>query len=166
MTLEATNVEIRQAVEADRETLADLIVRAFADVTTNRSREEQFGVIGGRSWDEWEADIMRTIDVSRVIVAEADGKAVGFATYELDETTRIGMVSDNAVLPEYRGKGIGAQLLDRVLRLMEAAGMDFAEVSTGSDDPYTPARRMYERQGFMPYFRSVYYMKKLAQSTT
>ncbi len=165
MTLESTNVEIRQAAEADRDTLAELIVRAFADVTTNRWREEQFGIIGGRSWDEWEADIMRTIDVDRVIIAESAGKAVGFATYELDEATRIGTVSDNAVLPEYRGRGIGAQHLTRVLGLMEAAGMEFAEVSTGSDDPYTPARRMYERQGFTPYFRSVYYMKKLAQGT-
>lgn len=154
---------IRHAVEADRDALIELIVRAFADVTTNRWREEQFGIIGGRSWDEWEADIMRMIDVRTVIVAEVAGMAVGFATYELDEATRIGTVSDNAVLPEYRGKGIGAQLLDHVLRLMEAAGMDFAEVSTGSDEPYTPARRMYERQGFVPYFRSVYYMKKLAQ---
>ena len=53
MTLEATEVKIRQAVEADRETLTDLIVRAFGDVTTNRRREQEFGVIGGRSWDEW-----------------------------------------------------------------------------------------------------------------
>ena len=165
MTQEATAIEIRQAVEADRDTLAKLIVRAFADVTTNRSREEQFGLIGGRTWDEWEADIMRTIDVDRVIIAETAGTAVGFATYELDAATRIGTVSDNAVLPEYRGRGIGAQLLARVLGLLEEAGMEFAEVSTGSDDPYTPARRMYERQGFTPYFRSVYYMKKLAQST-
>ncbi|MDE2815642.1 MAG: GNAT family N-acetyltransferase [Chloroflexota bacterium] len=163
MTQESTEIEIRQAVEADRDTLAKLIVRAFADVTTNRSREEQFGLIGGRTWDEWEADIMRTIDVDRVIVAEAAGTAVGFATYELDDATRIGTVSDNAVLPEFRGRGIGAQLLARVLGLLEEAGMEFAEVSTGSDDPYTPARRMYERQGFRPYFRSVYYMKKLKQ---
>ena len=92
--------------------------------------------------------------------------AVGFATYELDDATRMGTVSDNAVLPAYRGRGIGAQLLTRVLRLMEEAGMEFAEVSTGSDDSYSPARRMYERQGFEPYFRSVYYMKKLAQRAT
>ena len=166
MTLEPTNVRIRQAVEADRETLIDLIVRAFEDVTTNRSREMQFGVIGGRLWDEWEADLMRTIDVKMVLIAEVAGLAVGSATYELDDATRIGRVSDNAVLPEFRGRGIGAQLLARVLELMDEAGMEFAEVSTGSDDSYMPARRMYERQDFKPYFRSVYYMKKLAQSAT
>ena len=161
--MKATEARIRQAVEADRETLTELIVHAFADVTTNRWRERQFGVIGGRTWDEWEADIMRTIDIEQVIIAEVGSKAVGFATYELDGATRIGTVSDNAVLPDYRGRGIGAQLLARVLRLLEEAGMEFAQVSTGSEDPCTPARRMYERQGFRPFFRSVYYMKQLAQ---
>lgn len=154
---------IRQAVETDRDALTELIVRAFADVTTNRWREERFGVIGGRPWEEWEADIMRAIDIDTVMLAEVAGKAVGFATYELDDATRVGTVSDNAVLPEFRGRGIGAQLLARVLKQMEAAGMEFAEVSTGSDDPYAPARRMYERQGFKPYLRSVSYMKKLAR---
>ena len=166
MTKEATGIDIRPAVEADRDTLSELIVRAFADVTTNRWREEQFGLIGGRPWEEWEADLMRTINVDTVMIAEVAGKAVGFATYELDDATRVGTVSDNAVLPEFRGRGIGARLLACVLKHMEAAGMEFAEVSTGSDEPYTPARRMYERQGFKPYFHSVYYMKKLAQSAT
>ena len=140
MTRQHTEVKIRQAVEADRETLTDLIVRAFEDVTTNRWREQQFGVIGGRPWDEWEADIMRTIDVSMVIIAEVAGTAVGFATYELDGATRIGTVSDNAVLSEYCNRGIGAQLLAHILRLMEEAGMEFAQVSTGLEEPYPSAR--------------------------
>ena len=47
MTLEAARVRIRQAVEADRETLTDLIVRAFEDVTTNRLREQQLVLLAG-----------------------------------------------------------------------------------------------------------------------
>ncbi len=144
----AVESRVRLAAEADRDTLADLIVRAFADVTTNRRREKQFGAIGGRPWEEWEADIMRTIDVSKVMIAEVAGKAVGFATYELDDSTRV-----------------GAQLLACVLKQLEEAGMEFAQVTTGLDEPYAPARRMYERQGFTPYFRSICYMKKLAQDT-
>ena len=161
MTNEEIEVKIRRATEADRESLIELFVLAYEDV-----RVQQVGDILQRIWDEWKADLRQTIDIKKVIIAEIDGEAVGVASYKLNDATRIGTVDDNAVLPEYRGRGIGAQLLARVLRLMEEAGMEFAEVSTGSDDPYTPARRMYERQDFKPYFRSVYYMKKLAQSAT
>lgn len=160
--MKAIEATIRQALEADREALIQLIVHAFADVTVLRWREERCGVIGGRRWEEWEADLMRTVDVSRVILAEVDGQAVGFAVYELDDTTRIGNVSDNAVLPEYRNRGIGAQLLAHVLNLMKEAGMELAQVSTGLEDAYAPARRMYERQGFEAIYQSVFYMKQNA----
>ena len=157
-------ITIRPAVEADREALIQLVVRAFADVTVLRWREERCGVIGGRRWEEWEADLMRHADVNRIVVAEVDGQAAGFAIYGLDEATRIGTVSDNAVLPEYRGRGIGGRLLTHVLDLMEAAGMEFAQVSTGLEDSYAPARRMYERQGFTPLYCSVSYMKQSPQA--
>ena len=161
MAKQETEVEIRHAVEADRQTLITLVVRAFADV-----RAQQSGEILARTWAHWEANHVQTIDLSSVVLAEVAGKAVGFASYEIDRRTRIGTVSDNAVLSSYRGQGIGGQLLVRVLELITESGMEFAQVSTGLEEPYAAARRMYERQGFTPYFRSVYYMKKLAQSAT
>ena len=163
MTTNATKATIRQAVEADRETLVELIVRGFADVTVNRWREERYGIIGGRTWDEWKADDMRTIDIASVVIAEIDGRAVGFATFHVNEKTRIGTVGNNAVLPEFRGRGIGGQLDVRVLELIAEAGMEFAQVSTGLEDCYEPARRMYERQGFKPLNRSVVYMMRLSE---
>ncbi len=163
MTTNATKATIRQAVEADRETLVELIVRGFADVTVNRWREERYGVIGGRTWDEWKADDMRTIDITSVVIAEIDGRAVGFATFHVNEKTRIGTVGNNAVLPEFRGRGIGGHLDVRVLELIAEAGMEFAQVSTGLEDCYEPARRMYERQGFKPLNRSIVYMMRLSE---
>ena len=71
---------------------------------------------------------------------------MGFSSYKLNDATRIGTVDDNAVLPAYRGRGIGGQLLARVLEFIEAAGMEFAQVSTGLEEPYASARRLYERQ--------------------
>jgi putative acetyltransferase len=108
---------------------------------------------------------MRTIDINNVVVAEVDGAAVGFATFHLNEKTRIGMVGNNAVLPDYRGRGIGGQLHVRVLELIEEAGMEFAQVTTGLEDYYEPARRMYERQGFKELNRSIVYMMRLKGSS-
>jgi GNAT superfamily N-acetyltransferase len=163
MTTNVSDVTIRIAKEADRETLIELIVRGFADVTVNRWREERYGIIGGRTWDEWKADDTRTINITNVVIAETDGKAVGFATYHVNEKTRIGTVGNNAVLPEYRGRGIGGLLDARVLELIEEAGMEFAQVSTGLEHCYEPARRMYERQGFKELNRSIVYMMRLSE---
>ncbi len=150
---------IRQAVEADREILVELFVLAYEDV-----RAQQDGDMLERIWDEWKAELPHMIDIKRVIIAEVAGRAVGFATYQLNDATRIGTVDDNAVLPEFRGRGIGARLLAFVLKQIEAAGMEFAQVSTGLEAPYAPARRMYERQGFTPLNRSVTYFRELGQS--
>ncbi len=165
MTTNATAVQIRRAVEADRETLVELIVRGFADVTVHRWREERYGIIGGRTWDQWKADDMRQINMGLVVIAEVEGAAVGFATFHVNDVTRIGTVGNNAVLPDYRGHGIGGKLHARVLELIEEAGMEFAQVSTGLEDHYAPARRMYERQGFKPLNRSVVYMMRLSERT-
>ncbi len=160
MTRQHTEVKIRQAVEADREILIKLFVHAFEDV-----RVQQFGDILELIWNEWEADLQHVIDIKKVIIAEIDGEAVGVASYKLNDATRIGTVDDNAVLPAYRGRGIGGQLLARVLEIIEAAGMEFAQVSTGLEEPYASARRLYGRQGFEPLSRSVTYFKKLAQNS-
>lgn len=152
-------VKIRHAVEADRAALIKLIVGTYEDV-----RERQSGEVLARIWNDWKANHVCSIDVDRVILAELAGKAVGFASYRVNTATGIGIVDDNAVLPEYRGRGIGAQLLVRILQLMEDVGMEFAQVSTGLEISYMSARRMYERQGFVPLHRSVTYIKKLTQN--
>ncbi len=154
-----SEVRIRQAVEADREILVELFVLAYEDV-----RAQQVGDMLERIWDEWKADLPHMIDIKKVIIAEVAGRAVGFATYQLNDAARIGTVDDNAVLQDYRGCGIGTRLLACVLKHFKDAGMEFAQVSTGLDELYAPARRMYERQGFTPLNRSVTYFRELGQS--
>lgn len=61
--------------------------------------------------------------------------------YVDDDTPELGM----AVLPEYRGRGAGSELLNRVLN---AASSHYRKVSL-SVSAENPALRLYERAGFV-----------------
>ena len=65
-----------------------------------------------------------------------------------DETPELTI----AVLPESRGKGVGAQLL---VQLMELARARYLAVSL-SVSAENPARRLYERLGFLTVIRDEY----------
>lgn len=98
-------------------------------------------------------------DPARVIVAEAEGRIVGFVSWSLDVAPGLGEIGLNAVHPEVAGRGLGAALYSLVLDHMRAAGMRAATVGTGGDPSHAPARRAYEKIGFGSPIPSVsYYM--------
>ena len=71
---------------------------------------------------------------------------VGFSTFYAKPLINI---HDLAVLPEFRGKGIGQKLLDAVVDYAKA--QDFCKV-TLEVLPDNPAKKLYERSGFeSPY---------------
>lgn len=69
----------------------------------------------------------------------SDGEDRGFAHTD-DETPEMGV----ALLPEYRGRGVGTALLKHLLE--EARGR-YPAISL-SVSPHNPAMRLYERLGF------------------
>ncbi len=82
------------------------------------------------------------------VLAFADGVCIGAAWVRLMEG--YGFIAayvpelSIALAPEYRGQGIGAQLLDRVLAALRP---EFTHVSL-SVSLDNPAKRLYERIGF------------------
>ncbi len=83
-----------------------------------------------------------------VLVAELDGKVVGFLAYELQLKDKTGEVMLLAVHPEYQNLGIGTELNNFALIKMKEDGMIMAVVGTGGDPSHAPARRTYEKAGF------------------
>jgi ribosomal protein S18 acetylase RimI-like enzyme len=86
-------------------------------------------------------------DKVSVLVAEVDGRVVGFLVYEChkDETGEVLLL---AVHPERQNLGIGTELNITALEEMKAAGMKMAVVGTGGDEGHAPARRSYEKAGY------------------
>ncbi len=91
-------------------------------------------------------------DLGFVIVVNATSQPVGAAWLRLFSRPDpgYGFVDENtpelsiAMLPDYRGRGLGTLLLNA---LLQAAGQKFRAISL-SVSPDNPARRLYERSGF------------------
>ncbi|HNQ35781.1 MAG TPA: GNAT family N-acetyltransferase [bacterium] len=155
-------MEIRGALPSDVPAILEMTAAAWAGVTIAGRLEERYGKIEGRPWHEYKrGDLERFCveNLDRVLVALEGDRLVGYATYSLDPERRFGTVQNNAVHPDFRGRGIGSALHRRVLDALRAAGMTRAFVTTLEVDE--PAQRMYTRHGFRELARSIHYSLEL-----
>jgi ribosomal protein S18 acetylase RimI-like enzyme len=132
---------IRPASSSDRDLLRELW-------------EEFERELGGpaylqETWEEAWPDLSRTIKNGAALLAEDDGRAVGFIFCVLgDRGRKTAHVTDFYVRPEARDRGVGTQLLGALIDPARANGLDHVslEVLVRNAD----ARRLYERLGFAP----------------
>jgi GNAT superfamily N-acetyltransferase len=118
-------------------------VRPFEESWRLRRRQYE-------GWLEGETDAV-------LLVAERGGRAVGYAvltagegaaTWELGD--RVAEIETLTVLPDERGSGVGAALMEACRRwaLERGAGA----IAVGLVHTNVDARRFYEREGFTPFY--------------
>ncbi|XOV86316.1 MAG: GNAT family N-acetyltransferase [Pseudomonadota bacterium] len=94
-------------------------------------------------------DAMSGAEDYRYILAESDGKVVGYACFGHDEQTIDSYeLYWIAVSDTQRGKGIGKLLLGAVEARITADGGGRLYIETAGRDQYLPTRRFYEEQGY------------------
>jgi GNAT superfamily N-acetyltransferase len=157
---------VRAFEERDQDAVTALSLRAWAPVFV--SLEEVLGESGvySQMHPDWRADQQRAVqaacsaDGMHVWVAELDTVVTGFVAVRLDHQESMGEIYMVAVDPAYQRSGIGSLLTSFALQWMKDNGMALAMVETGGDLGHAPARRTYERAGFvhLPIAR---YFKKL-----
>ncbi len=96
-----------------------------------------------------------------IIAEDAAGFIVGFATYHLVDSSKTGVIGNNAVDASCGLKGVGQAMYAELFRRFRESGMILAQVLTGLDDAHAPARRAYQRAGFEHGTESITYIKKL-----
>jgi GNAT superfamily N-acetyltransferase len=94
---------------------------------------------------------------TQVWVAEFEDEITEFITFKMNNDRLVGEIGNNAVSPDFQGRGIGTQMYEFVLGKMKDAGMNGAIVETGSDDAYARARQAYEKVGFSGAIPSLRY---------
>jgi len=150
--MKAVQTRIRAFVESDVAEIVELSLLAWEPVFVSLEK-----VLGPRIfhliWPDWKksqaegvAGACRATDKYHTLIAELDGRVVGFIACELKGET--GEVVLLAVHPEFQKRGIATALNEAPLDAMKAAGMKMAVAETGGEDGHAAARRAYEKAGY------------------
>lgn len=156
---------IRPMGPGDLAAIHDITWRGWDGMTVRELIERRHGPLGRKGWRDWKADEVAAGCESHpecVLVAELDGKVVGYATFYFSQAEGCGHVGNNCVDPDYRGHGVGTALNEAVLTRLRELGARIVVVTTLEHD--LPARRVYEKNGFAELVRSVTFTLDLGGS--
>lgn len=158
---------IRQAQSEDLDALKNFTLRAFEPIFAS------FQIILGKhlydlvypDWKSLQSNLVVSFfenEKMGVWLADIAGKPVGLVVYQLIEDDKTGVIEFLVVDPDYQNDGVGSRLNSFALEKMKEAGMKTALVGTGGDESHAPARRAYEKAGFIA-LPSVWYFKSLVE---
>jgi len=160
-------IVVRPVAPGDVDLLCDIAAEAWVPVFEcwrERLGEQVYSV----AFPDWQRDKRTQVrnacqpdNPAVVLVAEYQGKVAGFITYYLNTQTRVGEIGNNAVRPDFQGRGIGRRMYEHVFDQMRQAGMRVVKVTTGLDEAHVPARRAYEKVGFERNLQFIEYYRLL-----
>lgn len=152
------DIKIVPATEEHIEEVKKITIAAWTPI--HKVRKEILGEeiynLTSKGWEEAKCEsvikaLLSYDEQYKGYVALLDDKVAGFVTYRVIKgNPDIGRMGNNAVSPEFTGKGIGSTMYKFVLDEMENIGLKYASVYTGLDEAHAPARRAYEKAGYNP----------------
>lgn len=140
-------------------TLADLL--AIDDIHVRSRRATYRGQVSDHYLDatmpaaslaDWQAKLPQVLAGGGcVLVAEADGQAIGFACARPVDGDGVVYLNNLHALPDRKGLGIGSALLDAVTRHARASGAHAMQLHVLETNQ--PAIGFYESRGWRPVRR-------------
>lgn len=146
-------MNIRNYIESDKPALVEITMLAWEPVFAKMEefmKEEIYEIFV----PDWRKEQLRSInsvcdseDVE-VIVAEEEGRIVGFSSVKSHPEDFLGEIYMIGVDPRHQQKGIGSALMEASIAMIKRNGFQLAMVETGGDPAHAPARKTYEKMGF------------------
>jgi ribosomal protein S18 acetylase RimI-like enzyme len=157
-----TQFTIREFRPTDVARIKQLTADAFDGVTLEQNVENALGPLNGRDW-RWRKARHIDEDVAAnpagIFVAEADGRVVGYITALIDREAGKGRIPNLAVDAQYRGHGLGRQLIEHALDYFRREGLAYAMIETMAQNE--AGQHLYPACGFVEIARQIHFARKL-----
>jgi ribosomal protein S18 acetylase RimI-like enzyme len=142
--------------------LKSLTIESFSGVTIEENVENALGILNGRDW-RWRKARHLDEDVAAnplgIFIAECEGRRAGYITTRIDREAGKGRIPNLAVAPEFRGQGLGRQLIEHALDYFRGEGLVFAVIETMAQNAI--GQHLYPACGFVEVARQAHFARKL-----
>lgn len=120
------------------------------------------GFPDGKCDDLYEIWIRRSYDgwAKQVLVAESDGRVAGYCSCHFDDAGKTGSIGLIAVGADFRGQGLGRDLVRAASAWFHTQGAENATVVTQGSN--VAAQRLYQQAGFVTKSVELWYHKWFA----
>jgi ribosomal protein S18 acetylase RimI-like enzyme len=127
--------------------LEKMIIDAFEPITWFRTVDRVFGPPNGLDWRErWRLRLKSVFACQTLLVGEAEGAVVAFASGTLDPATRSAYIDLLAVDNRRQGQGYGREMLRGMLAYMKQEGAEHAHLDCLASNE--AGNRLYDSEGF------------------
>jgi ribosomal protein S18 acetylase RimI-like enzyme len=156
------SVSLRVYRPTDLEGIKKLTLDSFGGVTIEQNLETALGTFNGHDWRWRKArhiDEDAAANPAGIFIAESDGRMVGYITTRVDHDAGKGRIPNLAVAEEFRGRGLGRELIDHALDYFRAQGLAYAVIETMAQNPI--GQHLYPACGFVEIARQVHFARRL-----
>ena len=156
------DIQIELAVDDDLQSVIQLTIDAFVDVSFESNIQSEFGLVNGLSWRDRKSDHIRADfrdPDGRVLLAKQTGQTIGFVSVRLNRKSKIGVIANLAVFSLLRNAGVGRMLIQAAIELMREESMELASIETLEQNEV--GQSLYPKLGFHELARQIYYCQDL-----
>lgn len=152
-------LRFRPAAPGEYADLETMVIDAFEPITWARTIDLRYGPPNGMDWRErWRRRMRDVFAAEIVLVGEAEGKVVTFASGTLD-AARIGFIDILCVHRDHQGRGYGRETLRAMLDHFRGLGALHCHLECLAGNE--AGNRLYESEGFEEVARFLRWWIKL-----
>jgi ribosomal protein S18 acetylase RimI-like enzyme len=152
-------LSFRPARPSDYEKLECLVIQSFEPITWLKKVDERFGPFGLDWRQRWKRRFAHAFETQAVLIGEADGEIVAYASGTIDAEAKMGYIDLIAVDQRYQGRGYGRDMLRGMLGYMKEQGAVHAHLECLADNDVGNA--LYRSEGFVEVARSIRWFLKI-----